>query len=139
MSVNQSASPRTFGSARPADPWATPVAPVEFDPVARIQRSHSQMSRLANQSPYIDPAFSQLNQSQFPDIPPQLMQHMLPYAAYPLAGQQYFTPTAPAAYGGRPGRNQNPYENYKATPQLLEEFKKTSKGANRKWQLRVCR
>lgn len=139
MSVNQSASPRAFGSARPAEPWATPVAPVDFDSVARIQRSHSQISRLANQSPYMDPTFSQLNQSQFPDIPPQLMQHILPYPGYPIAGQQYYTPTAPAAYGGRPGRNQNPYENYKATPQLLEEFKKTSKGANRKWQLRVCR
>lgn len=143
MSVNQSAmnSPKTYGSARPAEPWATPAATVDFDSLARMQRTQSQMSRLATQSPFFDPTFSQVNQNQMPEIQAHLMQQMFPYQGsfqgYAMPGQQYYPPTAPAAYGGRPGRNQNPFENYKATPQLLDEFKKTSKGANRKWQLRV--
>lgn len=139
MSVNQSAmnSPRAFGSARLAEPWATPTAPVDFDPLARTQRSLSQISRLANQSPYIDPTFSQINQSHYLDSQAQLMQQMMQFPGYAMPGQQYYPPTAPAAYGGRPMRNEAPYENYKATPQLLAEFKKTNKGANRKWQLRV--
>ncbi|KAJ0108682.1 hypothetical protein J7T55_015116 [Diaporthe amygdali] len=138
MSINQSAmnSPRAFGGGRPADNWPTPVAPVDLDPLARLQRSQSQISRLANQSPYLDPTFSQINQGQIPDLQTQLMQSLYQYQGYAMPGQQYYPPTAPAAYGARPARNQNPYENYKATPQLLEEFKKTSKGANRKWQLR---
>lgn len=144
MSINQSTmnSPRTFGSGRPADAWATPVAPVDLDQLARLQRSQSQISRLANQSPYLDPAaFNQINQNHIPDLQAHahLMQQLYQYQAYQIPGQQFYPPpTAPAAYAGRPGRNQNLYENYKATPQLLEEFKKTSKGANRKWQLRVC-
>ncbi|KAI3397670.1 hypothetical protein diail_10439 [Diaporthe ilicicola] len=137
-SVNHSAmnSPRTFGGVRTADAWSTPVAPVDLDQLARIQRSQSQISRLTNQSPYLDPAFNQINQSQMPDLQVQLMQQLCQYQPYAMPTQQFYPPTAPAAYAGRPGRNQNPYENYKATPQLLEEFKKTSKGANRKWQLR---
>ncbi|KAL1877424.1 mRNA binding protein puf3 [Diaporthe australafricana] len=132
-------SPRTFGSGRPADAWATPMAPVDLDQFARLQRSQSQVSRLATQSPYLDPTtFNQINQNHIPDLQAHahLMQQLYQYQGYPIPGQQFYPPTAPAAYGGRPGRNQNPYENYKATPQLLEEFKKTSKGANRKWQLR---
>lgn len=138
MSVNQSAmnSPRAFVGARPAEPWATPTAPAEFDPLSRAQRPQSQMSRLANQSPYLEPAFSQINQGQYNEMQAQMLMLQL-QNGYPMPGQQYYPPTAPAAYGGRPMRNQNPYENYKATPQLLEEYKKTNKGANRKWQLRV--
>lgn len=139
MSVNQSAmnSPRGYGSARPAEPWASPATPVEFDPMARNQRSQAQMLRMATQTPYIDHTFNPMNQSQFPDLQTQLVQQMLQYPGYAMPAQQYYTPTAPAAYGGRPVRSQNPYENYKTTPQLLDEFKKTAKGANRKWQLRV--
>lgn len=140
MSANQSAmnSPRAFGSARPAETWASPAPPMDFDLLARFQRPQSQMSRLANQSPFIDPTFSQINQNQMPEVPAHIMQQIMQFPNYAMGGQQYYTPTAPAAYGARPVRNQNPYENYKTTPQLLDEFKKTSKGANRKWQLRVC-
>ncbi|KAL2277868.1 hypothetical protein FJTKL_15157 [Diaporthe vaccinii] len=138
MSANQSAmnSPRAFGSARPAETWASPAPPMDFDLLARFQRPQSQMSRLATQSPYIDPTFSQINQNQMPEVPAHIMQQIMQFPNYAMGGQQYYTPTAPAAYGARPVRNQNPYENYKTTPQLLDEFKKTSKGANRKWQLR---
>lgn len=141
MSANQSAmnSPRAFGSARPAEAWASPATPVDFDLFARYQRPQSQMSRLPNQPPYIDPTFGQISQGQISEVPAHIMQQLMQFPSYAMAGQQYYTPTAPAAYGGRPVRNQNPYENYKTTPQLLDEFKKTSKGANRKWQLRVCR
>lgn len=143
MSINQSAanSPKTYGSARPAEPWATPAAAVDLDSLARIQRSQNQMSRLGTQSPLFDPMYSPISQNQMPEIQAHLMQQMFPYQAsfqgYTMPGQQYYPPATPTTYGGRPGRNQNPFENYKATPQLLDEFKKTSKGANRKWQLRV--
>lgn len=139
MSANQSAmnSPRALGSARPAETWGTPTAPLDYNTLARLQSTQTSLSRLANQSPYFDPTFGQVNQTPFS---PEQVAHLMAYQGYSMPGQQqYYTPTAPAAYGGRPTRNQQPiYGDFKATPQLLDEFKKTSKGANRKWQLRVC-
>lgn len=141
MSVNQSAmnSPRAFGSARPAEPWGSPAAPLDLDALSRLQRSQSQMARLASQSPYVDPTYGQINQNQLSELQAQSqLVNTYFFQNYTMQAPTYYpAPTAPAALGGRPGRNQNPFENYKATPQLLEEFKKTSKGANKKWQLRV--
>jgi hypothetical protein len=144
MSVNQSAmnSPRTFSSARPVEPWGSPAAPVDFDALSRLQRTQA---RLANQTPYVDPTYGQIHPNPLSE---QLQAHSqlmntLYFQNYTMQQMQqtpsyYPTPTAPAAYGGRPGRTQNSFDNYKATPPLLDEFKKTSKGANKKWQLRVC-
>lgn len=137
-SVNQSSlnSPRGFGGARPADAWASTPSR-DFDHMSRIQRPQSQVSRLPNQSPYLDPSYSPLG------FQPQLMQQMihpglsLPYPAYGLPGQPFFAPTAPAAFASRPGRAPEPYPGCKATPQLLEDFKRSYK-SNRKWQLKVC-
>lgn len=135
-SVNQSTlnSPRGFGGARPADAWAS-TPPRDFDNMSRIQRPQNQVSRLPNQSPYLDPSYNPLS------FQPQLMQQMihpglsLPYPAYGLPGQPFFAPTAPASFSTRQGRTPDPYVGCKATPQLLEDFKRSYK-SNRKWQLK---
>lgn len=149
MSVNQSAmnSPRTFGSTRAVDPWGpgSPCPPsalaLDADTLGRI-RSQNQMARLAGQSPYVDPTYGgQINPNQLAELQAAQILNLGYFQQYnPIQAQPYYThpPTAPAAYGGRPGRYQNHVEpGYKVTPQLLEEFKKTSKGANKKWSLRV--
>ncbi|KAG8165505.1 hypothetical protein KVR01_004057 [Diaporthe batatas] len=141
MSVNQSAmnSPRAFSNARPAEPWASPATAVDLDALSGLQRSQGQLARLPNQLPYADPSpYGQMSQSQLSELQAQaqLMQSVY-LQNYTMQAQPYYAaPTGPAAYAGRPGRTQNPFEGFKATPQLLEEFKKTSKGANKKWQLR---
>lgn len=139
-SVNQSSlnSPRGFGGARPADAWASTPSR-DFDHMSRIQRPQSQVSRLPNQSPYMDATYNPLS------FQPQLMQQMihpslaLQYQPYGLPGQPFFAPTAPAAFSTRQGRGApDPYANYKATPQVLDDFKKSHKTNNKKWQLKVC-
>ncbi|KUI54371.1 hypothetical protein VP1G_01730 [Cytospora mali] len=135
-SVNQSAmnSPRGFGGARPADAWATTPSR-DLDQMSRVQRPQSQVSRLPNQSPYVDP---QYNPAGFqPHLIQQIMHPglSLPYPAYGLPGQPFFAPTAPAAFTSRPSRVPDPYAGCKATPQLLEDFKRSYK-SNRKWQLK---
>lgn len=137
-SINQSSlnSPRGFGSARPSESWASTPSR-EYDQMSRIQRPQNQIPRTQNQSPYLDPAYNPLS------FQPQMMQQMihpslsLQYPAYGIPGQPFFAPTAPAAFASRPGRAADQFAGYKATPQLLEDFKRTYK-SNRKWQLKVC-
>lgn len=145
MSVNQSAtnSPRAFSNARPVEPWGSPATAADLDALSGLPRSQGHMPRLSAQLPYTDPSsYGQMSQNQLTELQAQaqLMQsvYFQNYTQnYTMQAQQYYAaPTAPAAYS-RPGRTQNPFENFKATPQLLEEFKKTSKGANKKWQLKV--
>lgn len=147
MSVNQSAmnSPRAnFSNARPVEPWGSPATAVDVDAISGLPRSQGQLPRLSAQLPYVDPSsygqMGQMSQNSLEGLQAhaQLM-NSLYFQNYTMQPQPYYAaPTAPAAYGGRPGRTQHAYnENIKTTPQLLEEFKKTSKGANKKWQLRV--
>lgn len=138
MSINQSAmnSPRAFGSARPVEPWGSPAPAVDLDALSGLPRSQGQLPR----PPYTDPSYGQVGPNPLSELQAQAqaqLMHSVYLQNYTMQAQPYYAaPTAPAAYGGRPGRTRNPFEGFKATPQLLEEFKKTSKGANKKWQLR---
>jgi hypothetical protein len=141
MSVSQSAmnSPRNLSSARPAATWSTPVVPVDLEILSNLQRSQGPMARLAAPSPYVDPTYGQMSQNQLAELQtqPNVLSNFY-FQNYSMQPAFNYGPTAPAPYGGRPGRSQNPFENYKVTPQLLEDFKKTSRGANKKWHLKVC-
>lgn len=128
-------SPRTFGVQRQTDPWS-PAAPVDFETLSRFQRSQTQISRQATQSPYLDPSYN-----PYSDIPAQLMQQMHPAYTLPFqnygfqAGQQFFPPTGPAGMIPRGGRPQDLTVGIRC--QELEEFRRSSK-SSRKWELKVC-
>lgn len=139
-SVNQSSlnSPRGFGGARPADAWASTPSR-EFDPMSRIQRPQSQVSRIPTQPSYLETAYSPLTYQ--PQVVQQMMHHglSLQYTAYGLPGQSFYAPSAPAAFSTRQGRGApDIYANCKATPQVLDEFKRNYKQQNKKWHLKVC-